>query len=344
MYWWHDDPTENLFMEITTREDIGGNLQAPVAARGGRTTPGYALVETVKPGDLVVHYSSTEEAIVGISRAVGEPEPAPIFWAARGTYARKAGARPRWLSGIRVPLDDYVPLEFAVTLTALRERAADIMAVRDELSQRYPKASLYFPWTPYSGESMRTFQGYLVKLPRAVIEFIPELDRPIVALERQDTTPIRLVDVEAAEGAVGASAGKSRQQSGQGFRQDQAVKVAIEAHAMDAAIEYWTQQGEVADVHGNQSYDLMCVIGGQKKHIEVKGTTTAGDEVILTPNEVAHARKYPHVCLFIVLDIEVTRHTDGHIGSAGGSAWVLDPWRIDDGTLTPLGFKYEVPK
>ena len=38
----------------------------------------------------------------------------------------------------------------------------------------------------------------------------------------------------------------------------------------------------VTDVHGNQSYDLRCIVGGEERHIEVKGTTTAGDEVILT--------------------------------------------------------------
>ena len=344
MYWWDDDPMENLFMEITTRDNIGGDLLAPVAARGGRSTPGYALVETVRTGDLVIHYSSTDEAIVGISKAVSEPEPAPIFWAARGTYARKAGARPRWLSGIRVPLDDYEALDSVVTLAVLRERAADIMAVRDELSQRYPKASLYFPWTPYSGESMRTFQGYLVKLPRAVVKYIPELDHSIAALEGRDASRIQLADIEAAEDAVDASAGKSRERSGQGFRQDQAIKVAIEAHAMDAAIEYWSQRGLVEDVHGNKSYDLVCIVGADEIRIEVKGTTTAGDEVILTPNEVAHARTYPHICLFIVSDIEVTRHSDGQIETSGGSESVLNPWHIDEGLLTPLGFKYEVPK
>jgi hypothetical protein len=344
MYWWDDNPMENLFMEITTRENIGGDLLAPITARGGRSTPGYALVETVKAGDLVIHYSSTDEAIVGISRAVGGPEPASIFWAARGTYARKAGARSRWLPGIRVPLDDYAALDSVVTFAALRDRAADIMAVRDELSQRYPKASLYFPWTPYSGESMRTFQGYLVKLPRAVIKYIPEVDHAIAALEGHDASRIQFVDIEAAEHAIDASAGKSRGRSGQGFRQDQAIKVAIEAHAMDAAIEYWSQRGVVEDVHGNRSYDLVCIVDGHEVHIEVKGTTTAGDDVILTPNEVAHARKYPYVCLFIVSDIEVTRHSDGQIETSGGSESVLDPWRIDEGTLTPIGFKYEVLK
>ena len=35
-----------------------------------------------------------------------------------------------------------------------------------------------------------------------------------------------------------------------------------------------------------ESYDLICRRGDEVKHVEVKGTTTDGAEVILTPNEV----------------------------------------------------------
>jgi hypothetical protein len=39
----------------------------------------------------------------------------------------------------------------------------------------------------------------------------------------------------------------------------------------------------------------------------VKGTTTDGVEVILTPNEVEHAREYPHTALFILSNIGIER-------------------------------------
>jgi Domain of unknown function (DUF3883) len=50
---------------------------------------------------------------------------------------------------------------------------------------------------------------------------------------------------------------------------------------------------DVEDVHGRESYDLICRRGDEVKHVEVKGTTTDGIEVILTPNEVRHAPEYP---------------------------------------------------
>ena len=104
-YWWQRRAGENLWMEITRRDDIGADLKAPAAARGGVITASYALVPLVQPGDVVVHYDSRQEAIVAVSIAASAAEPAPIYWVARGSYARRAGEQLRWLPGLRVTLD-----------------------------------------------------------------------------------------------------------------------------------------------------------------------------------------------------------------------------------------------
>jgi hypothetical protein len=115
-YWREPEAGENVFMEITRREDIGTDLKAPAAARGGVVTASYVLVPLVQPGDVVIHYDSRQEAIVGVSVASSAAEPAPIYWVARGSYARRAGEQPRWLPGIRIALDQYQQLEQPVTL------------------------------------------------------------------------------------------------------------------------------------------------------------------------------------------------------------------------------------
>ena len=79
------------------------------------------------------------------------------------------------------------------------------------------------------------------------------------------------------------------------------------------------------------------------KHVEVKGTTTDGAEVILTPNEVRHARDNPCTALFVLSNITVERAEDGTVTATGGKQHLFDPWHLDDGTLTPLGFRYQVP-
>lgn len=103
------------------------------------------------------------------------------------------------------------------------------------------------------------------------------------------------------------------------------------------------QDWDVEDVHGTKSYDLICRRGDEVKHVEVKGTTTDGAEVILTRNEVRHAREHPCTVLFVVSDITVERAEDGTVTATGGKQHPYDPWHLDDGTLTPLGFRYQVP-
>ena len=57
-YWWEREAGETAWMEVTRRDDIGADLKAPSAARGGVTTASYVLVPQVQPGDVVVHYDS----------------------------------------------------------------------------------------------------------------------------------------------------------------------------------------------------------------------------------------------------------------------------------------------
>jgi len=45
---------------------------------------------------------------------------------------------------------------------------------------------------------------------------------------------------------------------GRGFQLDQDVKVAVEAHAMNAATEFYREDWDIEDVHGTESYDLIC--------------------------------------------------------------------------------------
>jgi hypothetical protein len=241
-----------------------------------------------------------------------------------------------------VPLTDYTGLTPTISLDEIREREFDIMIIRGGLHTRHGDP-LYFPWTPYRNGPLRTFQSYLVKFPKALLPLFPTLQAALTNLE---SLPDLVPDSDAGVSAVIQDlAGKSRNRSpGQGFQLDQEVRVAVEARAMDAAIEYFSQYGKVDDVHGTESYDLTCTINGSVKHIEVKGTTTAGESVLLTPLEVAHARTYDDITLFVLADIQMTRSDQGTVIAEGGRSFVLDPWRIDDGgILSPLGYTYAVP-
>ena len=330
-------------MEITRRDDIGTDLKAPSAARGGVPTPGYALVSVVRPGDVVVHYDSRQEAIVGVSVATGLPESAPIYWVARGSYARRAGEQPRWLPGVRVPLGHYQQLASPLTLAQIRAERDQLLAIRARIQADANGRPIYFPWIPYQ-DTLRTFQSYLVKMPQAAISLFPQLGAAIERAAALSSSLDAASPVEQAEKAVGHAAGKlARGARGQGFQLDQEVKAAVEAHAMNAATEFYAASWEVADVHGKESYDLVCRRGDEVKHVEVKGTTTEGGEVILTPNEVRHARENRHTALFVLSNVRVERAEDGTVTAMGGVRRLYDPWDIDEGALTPIGFRYQVP-
>ena len=47
---------------------------------------------------------------------------------------------------------------------------------------------------------------------------------------------------------------------------------------------------EVHDRSKNRSFDLECTRSGERLLVEVKGTTTSGDQVLLTKNEVKLAQ------------------------------------------------------
>ena len=173
-YWWERETGENVFMEITRRDDIGADLKAPAVARGGVATASYALVPLVQPGDVVIHYDSRREAIVGVSVAASIAEPAPIYWVARGSYARRAGEQPRWLPGLRVALGQYQQLEPPVTLAEIRQHKDALLALRQQLQARASGQPIYFPWIPYQ-DTLRTFQSYLVKMPQEAISLFPQL-------------------------------------------------------------------------------------------------------------------------------------------------------------------------
>jgi predicted RNA-binding protein with PUA-like domain len=126
-FWWAKDNAEKFYFEITRRSDVGNDLRAPLSARGGFDTPGYSLVSEVKKGDFVIHYKSDLEEIVGVSRAAGEKIQEPIWWAARGAYARKANVKEQWLPGVQVVLEHYQELSRPISMSEIRDKKEVIL-------------------------------------------------------------------------------------------------------------------------------------------------------------------------------------------------------------------------
>jgi hypothetical protein len=159
-------------------------------------------------------------------------------------------------------------------------------------------------------------------------------------LSAGSTTPPEIEDVlNTAEAAAGKQPGRRR------FRQSAGERRAIELRAMDVAEEYLTELGcaQFENVSAHESYDLRCRLDGQEVHVEVKGTTSEGARVLLTRNEVAHAREYhPNVALVVVSGITLTARGDD-ARADGGQPCAILPWELLDDALEPIAYECIVP-
>lgn len=149
-------------------------------------------------------------------------------------------------------------------------------------------------------------------------------------------------EVSDALNALSEIAGRKRR--GQGFHTTPEARSAIEQHAMQKVEEYYREHGWAVDSSAakTECFDLRCTKGSSELHVEVKGTTSLGEEIVLTRNEVLHARQqYPALALAIVRNIQIEAGDPPQ--ATGGELGIIEPWRIDDGTLECLAFSYEVP-
>jgi hypothetical protein len=139
--------------------------------------------------------------------------------------------------------------------------------------------------------------------------------------EEWETLTNELEKEAAAE--RGASTGQGRGLSAE-------ERKAVEMRAMELATEHYEGRGyRVEDVSGNSPYDLICMKDGGELRVEVKGTTGEGVSVLLTANEVAHARdERTNVALYVVSKIRLDQRVDRVIAD-GGEVRVFEPWKID---------------
>lgn len=196
---------------------------------------------------------------------------------------------------------------------------------------------------------------YAIEYPKGAVPGDAELKEDIVRmarllqrlyaveppLGRSDDIP-EVSDVVLAATQAAGNTRKARAR-GQGFALSQAAKVAIEERAVALVIKHFEQlQYSVDNVGATESYDLVATKDGTPIHVEVKGTTSFGQQVILTFNEVEHHRDvYPHNALAIVHSIVLDRSVEPPVAS-GGVLVIEQPWAIDQTDLVPISYKYSV--
>lgn len=152
-------------------------------------------------------------------------------------------------------------------------------------------------------------------------------------------TPPEILDIiEAAEEAAGDQRGKPR---GQGFRLSSDEKLIIEKYSVRMASDFYKAQGwAVDDVGASLSYDLHLERGEEVIHVEVKGTTSPGEQVVVTRKEVEHQRDvYPLNALVVVHGIVLDRSGETPTAS-GGELVETAPWDIVGDDLKVISYFY----
>lgn len=319
--WWEDDPTEIYWMEITDRSDIGGELWAPQLKADGNHESSYDLVAYVQPGDRVFHWSKAERAIVGWSEAVGPLTSDIRSWHARGVAGRsraEATTGPTWV----VPLREYHRLESPVTRANINGPLFEqITTVMDAVAEAAGRAA-YSPFQRYSPTELRAQQGYLSKMPAA-----------LVALLLPDSFAADIVSLPQTNGP--------RQGRGQSFVADAARRAAIERHAVERVIAHYRELGATDILELGKPYDINLMLNGVERHIEVKGSTIDGIETIeVTQGEVEHARSWSATDLVIVDGIEIAQDNDGALRTSGGFLRAWTGWVPADTHLRPTHLRY----
>ena len=128
----------------------------------------------------------------------------------------------------------------------------------------------------------------------------------------------------------------------QGFVLDSETRRALEDHAMDAAKQHFRSLGYAVEDHSkDHPYDLRCAGQQGVLYVEVKGTQTNGDGILLTAGEVEFARRHKgEMALFLLHSIDMSQDRGA---VSNGTKRLIVPWNVDEGGLKPISFEYEVP-
>jgi hypothetical protein len=192
---------------------------------------------------------------------------------------------------------------------------------------------LFSPPTVHSLNAEKLGQikrGYLKKYPKLKKTLDDLFDRVSATDPDQEVGEAEQIALEGVD---------KEQAKGAGFLLNKALRLALERYAMDAAKAYFkSSRFVVVDHSKNHPYDLRCRRGNEVLYVEVKGTKTKAEQIILTNGEVKFARHHKgQMALFILHSIKVR----GELQLKGGRQRLIRRWDVDKGHLSPLAFMYQ---
>lgn len=130
---------------------------------------------------------------------------------------------------------------------------------------------------------------------------------------------------------------------GQGYESDPLVRKAIEVYAVSMARTFYESKGYTVQEIG-KPYDLNCVKDEEIIHVEVKGSRNELQHIILTVNEVIHARDIGiRTDLFVVDCIQISANNRTDINARAGRMRLKEDWSPIESELKPIQFRCTLP-
>ena len=132
---------------------------------------------------------------------------------------------------------------------------------------------------------------------------------------------------------------------GQGFGLSAEQRRAVELHAMSIVEKMYIADGwSLENTSSTQPFDFIARRGNQRRFIEVKGTTGAGESIVLTRGEVEHAQKNSAEMALVVISGVILSEAEGTWRADGGRVSVqFHPWSPEPERLIATEYRYSVP-
>jgi hypothetical protein len=333
--WWKDNDSENLWVEITDRSDLGKNIIAPMRAQQGKVTPGYELLNHVQEGDLVLHWwrrpkSKESRGFYGYSTVVGTIQEGLLPWKSRGRYAstEPVGEKPATFWN----LDGFTEFKRPILIGDVNAKILEVVALLQKMETQYG-SPVYFPFCERQGK-IAVNQTYFAKLP---VEFLDIMDLQRLTSFEQDFVTVKNAPKVVHQVKKRLTTGFSRQI-------DPLKRIAIEKYAEDMTFSMLVAQGYQVERFG-KPFDLLAIKGDEVLKVEVKGKSEYATSVEVTVNEVQVARNHlnEYRTLLAVVDGIDTINTDGKWTCHNGRMRLWWDLVFSEESLYPTKYLFTLP-
>jgi hypothetical protein len=169
--------------------------------------------------------------------------------------------------------------------------------------------------------------------------FVRTYRGPNLLLECKEDAPSSEYDASDEEAILIAQERKA------GFQSNRKIRAAVEIYAMERAKSELKIRGyrDFKNTSKLKSYDYTCRKEGVLYYVEVKGTQTKGDTVILTKNEVAHANENPDNSMIVI--VHHVKVKDGNPPvTNGGEVDIHKRWSPLPNDLVALQYQWTTPR